>query len=110
VHYQLADPDAIRDAIARWEPLKFSAMLVGTPAARIPFSLTKEEDRHIEKMLAQHEGGCEALPYILMKKIACVLKWWNGRFHAPSAAAKKMLSTLADFSEGLTKRGARVEL
>lgn len=111
-HYQLRNPDSILKAISEWKPIAFGALLVSIPVDPIPFEIGKQESVEIESMLNEHEGGVEAIQFILMKKIAAVLKWKEGQTNGRGKAqiSKAALGILREFSESLRKEGADVDL
>jgi len=69
---KLSNPDKIMEAIRRWELIEIDDVPRKFPTQDIPFNVTEDESRKIEKML---EGQWEATPYVLLKKIYAVLKW-----------------------------------
>lgn len=97
-HFQLADPEVIIRAIRDWCPLDLGSFYYQTPQATIPFNCDKDESNFIETVLRRSNTGCEASPYILLKKIVSVLKW-RYRRHGLEAAANYTRNIITDFSE-----------
>lgn len=100
-NYTLQNPDAIIDAISKWRLLSFGKVVVKTPGnKRIPYDLTKEEDGMIKHIIMQQPS--RETPYVIAKKIFCVLKWRHN--------AKKAKEIFTDFSACLSSKGAFLEL
>lgn len=74
VHYKLLDDSIIGDAIATQEPIDLSGDLWTQPNGPIKWNLEPHETTTIREWCA-NQPGSEKLPYSLMLKIACVLKW-----------------------------------
>jgi hypothetical protein len=98
--YIMADSEAIMNAIHKWKPLSFGKIIKEVPAnGKIPYSISSKESLTLRNMIKSqpaHES-----PYIIIKKIFCVLKWRRG--------AKKAMEILEDFSEGL-REGAKLQI
>jgi hypothetical protein len=73
-HYKLSDDSIIGDAIQSQEPIDLSGEVWTQPNGTIRFNLDREETMTIRGWVANQPGG-EKLPFSLMLKIACVLKW-----------------------------------
>jgi hypothetical protein len=73
-HYKLADDSIIGDAIEHQEPIDLSGDLWTQPNGPIKFNLEQSETLQIREWIANQPGG-EKLPFSLMLKMACVLKW-----------------------------------
>lgn len=100
--YQMDNPDAIADAIDKWRSLNFGKSQKEYPnSGSIPYTVTKQESTHIRALL-KDQIALET-PYILAKKIFCVLKWRHKR---PS----KAMEIFEDFSECLRGVPARLTL
>lgn len=99
--YTLANAEAIMEAIEKWKHLSLGRVILSAPGnKRIPYTITSDENRMIRRAIAQqplHEG-----PFVLCKKILCVLKWRHG--------AKKATVIFQDFAESLHTKGAHLEL
>lgn len=103
-HYVLRDRQAIVRAIHKWEPIEIvpDMIIFGLPQGKvIPYDLTEKESGHIAKILRYYTEI--ETPFILLKKIACVLKWR----HKSAGVAMDILN---DFAESLTKTGAEMEI
>lgn len=107
--YRLKNPAAILEAIHHWKRLEFqNGLRFSAPFNRsIPYSLTGAESRHIASFL-KYQHGAE-LPFILLKKIACVLRWRHKQLKGRRAANIGM-EVLEDFATCLGREGAEVEL
>jgi hypothetical protein len=101
-HYILEDPRAIVKAIHEWKPLEIAQDIVifGLPKSTIPYTLTEKESARCVKFLRWYKDI--ETPLILLKKIACVLKW---RYKEDP---ERSMAVLEDFSECLTKTGAKL--
>jgi hypothetical protein len=97
----LSDPNEIMHAIRRGELLNLDGIMRKFPIRPIPFAIEETESKKLEKMLM---GQWQATPYVLMKKIFCVLKWKYAK--EPQHAMKLM----EEFSESLNNQYARVIL
>lgn len=99
--YSLDNPDVIVDAIHQWKSLKFGKSVKEVPNNNaIPYTITSKESSRIKNMIGSQPG--RETPYVLMKKIFCVLKWR----HSPA----KAMHVLEDFSECLGERPAKLKL
>lgn len=100
-HYTLQNPDAIVDAISRWHLLSFGKIVVKSPGnKKIPYNLTREEDGVIRAAIMQQPS--RETPYVVAKKLFCVLKWRH--------SGKKAREIFLDFAECLQTKGAFLEL
>jgi hypothetical protein len=100
-HFQLGNPELVMDAIGAWRPIDFGKLIFAYPASgRIPFDCSETESDFVRGLLRQTKAGYEAVPFILMKKMMCVLKWRYDELGAKHAA-EKAIEILADFSECL---------
>lgn len=108
-HFQLADPEVILRAIRDWEPLDLGSFFYQTPQESIPFNCGKDESLFIETILRRSKTGCEASPYILLKKIVSVLKW-RYRRHGEETANHHALNIITDFSECICGDVAKLEI
>jgi hypothetical protein len=99
--YSLRDRESIMTAIDRWQHIQFGQVHLSSPGnKRIPYTITHEENKIVRAMIATQparEG-----PFVLCKKILCVLKWRHG--------PKKALPILRDFAESFHAKGARLEI
>lgn len=99
--YTLANPDAIMNAIERWKHISFGKVILTAPGnKKIPYSIEQNEHRMIKRAISNqptHEG-----PFIMCKKILCVLKWRHNR--------KKAMDIFLDFAECLESKGAALEI
>ena len=99
--YTLGNPDAIMDAIERWKHISLGRVILTAPGnKKIPYSITPEENKMLKKSVSSQptrEG-----PFVLCKKILCVLKWRHG--------PKKACDIFMDFSECMEAKGAHLEI
>ena len=99
--YTLQNSDAIMEAIRQWKHIDFGRVMMTQPGnKKIPYDISKEENTLIEQSIAAQptrEG-----PFVLAKKIMCVLKWRHG--------SKKAMQIYFDFSSSMSKNGAYLEL
>lgn len=72
VGIKLSNPDKVMQSIRKWELIEIDGIPRRYPSKEIPFDVSEQESKNIEKML---EGQWEATPYVLLKKIYAVLKW-----------------------------------
>lgn len=96
--YQLDNPDIIADSIEKWKALNLGKSSKETPNNNvIPYSVTPGESKHIRELLGIQS---RETPFVLMKKIFCVLKWRH--------KGRKAMNILEDFSESLGERAAKL--
>lgn len=99
--YTLANPNAIMDSIEKWKHISFGKVILTSPGnKKIPYDITTDENRFVRKMVSAqptHEG-----PFIMCKKILCVLKWRHKQ--------KKALEIMEDFGECLDSKGAALRI
>lgn len=105
-HYSLQNPDAILDAISRWEEAEIeNGFRFRVPSETIPYTVTETEARKIQWYLKNNHG--QALPKILLQKIAAVLRWQNRQLHQRDDT----MEVLEEFAQGLKKTSeARIEI
>lgn len=97
--YVLDNPEIIVDAIDQWRSLNFGKSTKECPNnGNIPYTITKQESTHIRSLISGQVA--KETPYVLAKKIFCVLKWR----HKP----KKAMEIMEDFSECLKEKPARL--
>lgn len=100
-HYTLNDPNIIVDAIHKWKPINFGKVIKEMPSnEHIPYTVTVKESNKLRDLM-KYQPSLET-PYMLMKKVFCVLKWR----HSPS----KAMAIVEDFSESLGNQGAKLFL
>jgi hypothetical protein len=98
--FSLDDPDVVVNAIHRWKSLNFGKTVKETPnSSFIPYTITVKESNLIRSLISAQPSS--ETPYILMKKIFCVLKWRH-------AKASKAMSVLRDFAESLGDKPAKM--
>ena len=75
LYYALDDPGILTEAIHRWQRIKFPGLTVlQMDENELPYTLSEKESRELQKMLDLDANT----PYILLKKIAVVLKHSHG--------------------------------
>lgn len=102
---RMEDPEMIMNAIHEGKLVDLDGIPRRMPSTKIPYTLTEDESRTIRKMVREQPG--QETPYVLLKKIACVLKWKYQRVPDPS---RKTMDILKDFATCLTRSGAEMVL
>jgi hypothetical protein len=101
VKYTLANPDSIIDAITEWKAISFGRVSGQIPVPKkIPYNITKEENKFLHRAILRQPH--HETPYVIVKKIFCVLKW---RYNA-----QKAKTIFMDFAESLADKGAYLEI
>lgn len=99
--WRLHDPEAIIRAIEEWKLISFGRVAQTVPGnKKIPYTITEEENTIVrDACKTQHslEG-----PFVLCKKVMCVLKWRHGK--------KKAIEIFKDFAQSMTVKGADLEV
>lgn len=103
--YSLSDPDTILQSIADWNPVRLEHPTIPTPKGPIPFTLTQTEKVACLSMIQDQYG--KEIPYILIMKVLCVIKW---HFDKQGKSAKQALELLSRFSAGLKKEACEVDV
>jgi hypothetical protein len=106
VHYKLEDDSIIGDAIENQEPIDLSGDVWIQPNGPIKFNLDAKERNVIREWLA-NQPGHEKLPYGLMLRIACVLKW---RYAKSKRNNQLHMAVLEQFARLLQNRYALVSV
>lgn len=108
-HYIMRDRQAILRAIHKWKPIDVNteAAIYGVPLGSIPYDLSDKESGHIAKLLRYYTDI--ETPFILMKKVLCVLKWREKELRQSKNGSAAM-DVLNDFAESLTKQGAELDI
>lgn len=101
---KLNDPEILAEAVEDWEKLEFgNATIPPIPTNQtVPNSLTKQE-RHSLYECVKFQYGRQAIPYQLICKIACVLRWYYQRIGKKENAVeicKEFASCLSRDTEG----------
>jgi hypothetical protein len=100
-NYTLANSDAIVDAISRWKLISFGKISVKAPGnKKIPYEITKAENGILKDIIGAQPS--RETPFVLIKKMFCVLKWRHG--------ARKANEIIEDFGECLSMKGATLTL
>jgi hypothetical protein len=99
--YTLHNPEAIMQAIEKWKLINFGKVLGMSPGnKKIPYTILADENKFLRSAIGgqpTHEG-----PFVMAKKMFCVLKWRHG--------PKKARAIFEDFSESLKTKGALLHL
>jgi hypothetical protein len=101
---KLSDPEILADAVADWEKLEFgNASIPPLPTSEVvPNSLSKTERKSLYECV-KYQYGRQAIPYQLVCKIACVLRWYYQRIGKKENAVdivKEFASCLSRDTEG----------
>lgn len=96
---RLHNSNMIMDAIRKWETIPLDGIQRRVPRSMIKYDLTEEDSKLVEKIL---QGQWEATPYVLLKKIYCVLRWKY------KEDKQQPLRILKEFSEGLNNQMAEI--
>lgn len=98
--FHFKDPRVIIDAIHRWQKIELQFDIPMVPAKKLDLEITDNESERLYRML-KYQGG-EAIPFVLMKKMFCMLKWRHKK--EPNEAMK----LLEDFATSLGKSPAEL--
>ena len=99
VGYRLFDPNQLMAAIENWKRIEIrNGLQFSLPLEKIPYSLKRSEAKLLRSYLIVKQDF--STPFVLLQKIACVLRWRYRRLKQSDHA----LETLKDFSEGLGTR------
>ena len=99
--YTLANPDAIMDAISNWKAISFGKVMTQTPVPKkIPYNITPKENAILKKSILNQPN--HETPFVIVKKIFCVLKWR----YSPT----KAMDIYQDFAQSLQTKGAFLEI
>jgi hypothetical protein len=103
VVFSVANPWRIKDAIREWRLIDIETYVPKIPINHeIPYSVTEQESRQLEIWLKDQRG--DATPYVLLKKILCVLKWRHRKNPA------RPMQIIRDLSPCLSKNGGEMIL
>jgi hypothetical protein len=90
------------NSVHEWKKLEFDGIRRLTPTTPIPYSLTEDESKMLQRMV--REQPSQATPYVLLKKIYVVLKWKYKKDQ------DRVTEIIKDFAPCLTKDGAQLVL
>jgi hypothetical protein len=103
--FTVDNPEVIMEAIHEWKRLNlwegFSRRFPGL--AGIPWKIEDSESRYLMSLTKDQPG--QSTPYVLLKKVFCVLRWKYDR-----TDPKRAMRIMKDFAPSLTKNGARLIL
>lgn len=103
-NFSVSNAYLLTDSISRWEMLDLGDYKTKSPGNKsIPYAVTEAEDHKIKSALKDQFGI--TTPFVLLKKILCVLKWKYEK-QEPGKAFK----ILVDFTEVLRKDGGSLKL
>lgn len=101
--FSVANPWRIQEAIRSWSLLEVDSYIPKIPIGReIPYTVTEQESKQLEVWLKDQRG--DATPYVLLKKILCVLKW---RYRSQTS---KPMQIIRDLAPCLSKNGGELLL
>jgi hypothetical protein len=107
VHFQLANPNLLLDAIVDWKPVSAGNGMPVLPYGQIPWIVEQDELRELRKFLNDQPG--KTTPLILLSKIYCVLKWHYRESKVKSYDVVAW-SVIEDFAESLRVHSGGAEL
>lgn len=94
----------LMDAISAWKRLDIGTVEMKSPGNRsIPYDITDAEDARL-RIMVKHQPG-EQTPFVLIKKIFCVLKWKYFK-----RDPRLPMDIMVDFSQSLKREGANIIL
>lgn len=100
----IANSHLLMESIADWKPMDLGEYKVKAPGNRfIPYTVQQEENHNIRGYIKEQPG--QHTPFVLMKKILCVLKWKYDK-----EDPKKAMILMKDFSPCLRRDGADIIL
>lgn len=103
---RLKDPEKIMDAIHKWELIPFEGITHRIPSGRtIKYAMDAEESAQLRSFITEQPPG-NSTPYVLLKKIACALKWKYSTTKNPG----RYREVLKGMSGALSRDGAEVVL
>jgi len=102
--YSLKDSSLLMDSVEKWHRIEVAeGIRYALPNEGIPYNLTRDEARKIRHFL---RAMPEVTPFVLMQKIACVLRWrW---LRLKRKGTDPTMSIMYDLSECLHGEGAKV--
>jgi hypothetical protein len=103
--FRLSDPEEIIKAIRTWKRIDFGSVF-GRPASGDIAMNLDESESHMLEQLMRDQPGRYGSGYVLLKKIAAVLKWRYKRTKEPERWKDIML----EFGQCLQDKGAEVQI
>jgi hypothetical protein len=103
MYWHVANESKIFDAVHNWELLSIDDIKRRAPEQTIPYNLTEDESAVLRGMLRDQ---LSTTPYVLLKKIACVLKWKYEQSSTPG----HWKHILNDVSPSFRKKGGKLTL
>lgn len=100
--FHFKDPRVIIEAIHTWKKIEMQFDIPVVPSKKLEIDISTTESERIYRML-KYQGG-EAIPFVLLKKMFCVLKW---RYRNEP---KRAMQTLDDFATSLGKNPGELTL
>jgi len=89
-------------AIHEWKKIEFDGIKRISPTTPIPYNLEEKESSMLLGMV--QDQASQGTPYVLLKKIYCVLKWKYKR------TPEKVEEIINDFAPSLTREGTKMVL
>lgn len=100
----LSNPQVLMDSISKWELYDLGTYKVSNPGNRsIPYVVTDAENHLLRRAVKEQPG--EHTPFVLLKKIMCVLHWKYDK-----EDKGKALAIMKDFTPCLTRDGDEITL
>ena len=87
-------------SIHDWKRLEFDGIRRISPTTPIPYNLEEKESRFLLNLIKDQSS--QATPYVLLKKIYCVLKWKYKK------EPERPLEIIRDFAPSLTREGTNI--
>jgi len=103
--YTVSNPDAIMEAIRRWQKLNFGRVSFRPANGEIPMEVDDQRSRLLENMM-KSQPGANGTAYVLLKKICAVLDWK----YSPGSGKERTNEILRDIAPALSKNGGKLEL
>lgn len=89
-------------SVHEWKPLEFDGIKRIAPTTPIPYNITEEESKRLQLMVKEQPS--QSTPFVLLKKIYCVLKW---KYKEDPG---KVADIMSDFAPCLKREGIGVIL
>lgn len=106
LNVNLKDRERLHKAVHDWKLIPFGSIVRRAPANNhIEYNINESESRMLHVMCKDQVG--DVTPYILLKKIFCVLKW---KYDANKKMVKRPMQIMQDLKPALTKQGVELEL
>jgi hypothetical protein len=104
-HFRLHNPEEIVKAIRNWHKLDLGTVQTRPATGEIAMDIDEQESQMLEPFMREQPGR-NGTGYVLLKKIAAVLKWRYKRTKQPD----HWKTIIKEFGQCLAPKGADVEL